>query len=139
MIELVAPPTHAEPADYRGPFEPVRPAIRGPVRIVECHRCEKTTIPDVVHLANADGMPLCPECTRHVGVALRRGLQALNQIAHVLRQPLAHPAASLVWDWRAALALAQPEEEYLLRTAAQLLADHVGYRPAGFRPTEISP
>lgn len=139
MNELVTPPTHGEPADYRGPFEPVRAAIRPTVRIVECHRCGETAIPDVVHLVDADGMPLCPDCTRHVGIALRRGLQALNQIAHVLRQPYAHPAASLVWDWRAALAIARPEEEQLLRAAAQLLADHVGYRPAGFRPTEIDP
>lgn len=138
MTELVAPPTHSEPADYRGPFEPVRPAIRGPVRIVECHRCENRAIPDLVHLVNADDEPLCPDCTRHVGVALRRGLLALNQIADLARRPGSHPAESLVWDWRAAMALAQPEEEYLLRAAAQLLADHVGYRPTGFRPSEIT-
>jgi hypothetical protein len=130
--------THSEPADYRGPFEPVRAAIRSTARIVECHRCEETVIPDVIHLVDADGMPLCPACTRLVGVALRRGLQALNQIAHVLRQPLAHSAASLVWDWRAALEVARPEEEQLLRAAAQLLADHVGYRPSGFTAKEIT-
>lgn len=138
MNQLTEIRTHGEPADYRGPFEPVRAAIRQAARIVECHRCEETAIPDMVHLVDADGIPLCPACTRLVGVALRRGLQALNQIAHILRQPEAHPAASLVWDWRAALAVAHPKEERLLRAAAQLLADHVGYRPAGFTAKEIT-
>lgn len=137
MNQLVAPRTHREPADYRGPFEPVRPAIRHTTRTTECHRCDEPTIPDLIHLADANGSPLCPDCTRHVGVALRRGLQALNQIAHMLRRPDAHPAASLVWDWRAALSVAHPTEEQLLMDAAQLLANHVGYRPTGFRPTEI--
>lgn len=138
MNRLTAITAYSEPADYRGPFEPVRAAVRSTARIVECHRCEETTIPDLVHLVDADGVPLCPACTRLTGVALRRGLQALNQIAHVLCQPLAHPAASLVWDWRAALEVAGPEEEYLLRAAAQLLAEHVGYRPAGFTAKEIT-
>lgn len=138
MSHLVTPPTHREPDDYRGPFEPVRPVIRHTVRIVECHRCEETAIPDFVHLVNADDMPLCPDCTRHVGVALRRGLLALNQIADLLHRPGSHPAESLVWDWRAALSVAHPAEEQLLMAAAQSLADHVGYRPPGFRPSEIT-
>lgn len=137
MSRLVAPPTHSTPADYLGPFEPVRPAIRSIAHITECHRCEESAVPDVVHLVDADGMPLCPDCTRLVGVALRRGLQALNLIAHAVRRPEAHPAASLVWDWRAALAIARPEEEQLLMDAARLLACYVGYRPPGFRPSEI--
>lgn len=137
MTEFVSPPTHREPDDYLGPFEPVRPAIRHTTRLAECHRCEESTIPDLVHLVDSSALPLCPDCTRLTGVALRRGLQALNQIAHLLHQPNAHPAASLVWDWRAALELARPEEAYLLQAAAQLLARHVGYRPAGFTPKEI--
>ncbi|MBR8638668.1 hypothetical protein KEF29_03480 [Streptomyces tuirus] len=129
MNELIEIKTHGEPTDYRGPFDPVRAAIRTAARVVECHRCEDTTIPDLVHLADREGAPLCPDCTRLVGVALRRGLLALNQLDHALRDPGLHPAASLVWDWQAALAIARPEEEYLLRAGAQLLADHVGYRP----------
>lgn len=124
MNQLIAIKTHGEPADYRGPFEPVRAAVRHTTRVAECHRCEETAIPDLVHLVDGDGLPLCPACTRYVGVALRRGLQALNQLAHALRQPGVHPAATLVWDWQAALAVARPEEERLLQSAARLLADH---------------
>lgn len=138
MTDLIAPPTHGEPADYRGAFEPVRAEIRRTTRTVECHRCEDSVIPDLVHLVDANGLPLCPDCTRLVGVALRCGLQALNLIAHAIRRPDAHPAASLVWDWRAALSVAHPAEEQLLMDAAQLLARHVGYQPSVFHPTEIS-
>ena len=137
MNRLIEIRTYSEPADYRGPFEPVRAAIRHTARVVECHRCEDTTIPDLVHLADGEGLPLCPDCTRLVGVALRRGLLALNQLAHALRDPGVHPAASLVWDWRAALTVARPEEEILLRAAAQLLADHVGYQPLSLAAREI--
>lgn len=126
MNHLIEIKTHGEPADHRGPFEPVRPAVRRTTRVAECHRCEESAIPDLVHLVDGDGMPLCPGCTRHVGVALRRGLQALNQLAHAARQPGVHPAESLVWDWRAALAIARPEEFQLLQSAAQLLAAHNG-------------
>lgn len=136
MNRLIEIKTHSEPADYRGPFDPVRAAIRTAVRVVECHRCEETVIPDLVHLADREGAPLCPGCTRLVGVALRRGLLALNQLAHALRDPGVHPAASLVWDWRAALSVARPEEEFLLRAAAQLLADHVGYQPLSLAAKE---
>jgi len=134
---LVSPPTHSEPADYRGPFDPVRAAIRSVARVTECHRCEEAAVPDVIHLVDADEMPLCPDCTRLVGVALRRGLQTLNLIAHAVRRPDAHPAAQLVWEWRAALAVACPAEEQLLMDAARLLARHVGYRMPNFRPPEI--
>lgn len=124
MNDLTDIRTNGEPADYRGPFEPVRAAIRRATRITECHRCEETAIPDLVHLVDGAGMPLCPSCTRYVGVGLRRGLQALNQLAHAVRQPGVHPAESLVLDWRAALAIARPEEASLLQSAAALLADH---------------
>lgn len=124
MNDLTEIRTSGEPADYRGPFEPVRASIRRATRIAECHRCDETAIPDLVHLVDGDGLPLCPGCTRYVGVALRRGLQALNQLADAVRQPGVHPAESLVWDWRAALAIARPEEARLLQAAAQLLADH---------------
>jgi hypothetical protein len=138
VSQLVTPKTHTEPADYRGPFDPVRAAIRTTGHSTWCHRCDESTIPDLVHLADIDGQPLCPACGRLLGVALRRGFLALNQLAHVLRQPSAHPAVVLVWDWRAALAISRPEEEFLLRSAAQLLAGHIGYRPPGFTPAEIT-
>lgn len=118
--------THGEPADYRGPFEPVRPAIRTTSRITECHRCGETAIPDVVHLVDSEGVPLCPGCTRHVGVALRRGIQVLNRIASSLTHPDMHPAEALVWELRAALAIARPEEQLLLQAAAQLIAGRKG-------------
>lgn len=138
MNQLTQIRTHGEPADYRGPFAPVRASIRTRVHIAECHRCDHSTIPDLVHLADADGLPLCPDCTRHVGIALRRGLLALNQLEHALRIPGLHPAASLVWDWRAALAIAHPEETQLLLTAAHLLADHVGYQPLRTAAREVA-
>ncbi|MET8978525.1 hypothetical protein ABZX85_23195 [Streptomyces sp. NPDC004539] len=137
MTRLIPPPTHSEPADYRGPFDPVRASIRSVARVTGCHRCEETAVPDVVHLVDADGTPLCPDCTRLVGVALRRGLQTLNLIAHAVRRPDVHPAASLVREWHAVLAVARPAEEQLLMDAARLLARHVGYRLPGFRPPEI--
>ena len=124
MNQLTAINTTGEPADYRGPFDPVRPAIRQTARAAECHRCGEYAIPDLIHLADRDGTPLCPDCTRHTGVALRRGLQALNQLAHAARQPGVHPAESLVWEWRAALAVARPEEQQLLQAAAAVIADH---------------
>lgn len=138
MNQLTQITTHGEPADYRGPFAPVRAAIRTRAHVTDCHRCDDTTIPDLVHLADENGLPLCPDCTRHVGVALRRGLLALNQLEHALRVPGLHPAASLVWDWRAALEIARPEEARLLLTAAQLLADHVGYQPLRTAAREVS-
>lgn len=122
MNQLADITPHREPADYRGPFEPVRAAVRDAARAVECHRCGEAAIPDLVHLVDGDGTPLCPSCTRHTGVALRRGLQALNQLAHAARQPGVHPAEPLVWEWRAALAVARPEEQQLLQAAAALLA-----------------
>ncbi|MFI8351254.1 hypothetical protein [Streptomyces sp. NPDC085596] len=127
-----------EPDDWRGPFDPVRAAIRREGRAVECHRCGEPCIPDLVHLADRDGWPLCPTCGRYLGVALRRGLLALNQLAHALVQPHVHPVESLVWDWRTALEAAHSEEDQLLRAAAQLLAAHVGYRPDGFTANEIT-
>jgi hypothetical protein len=126
MNQFTVIKTHGEPDDYRGPFEPVRAAVRQTTRISECHRCGETAIPDMVHLVDSDGMPLCPDCTRHVGVALRRGLQALNQIASSLTHPDMHPAEALVWELRAALAIARPEEQQLLQAAAQLLAGRKG-------------
>lgn len=126
MNPLTEIKTHGEPADYRGPFDPVRAAIRSTARIAECHRCGETAIPDVVHLVDSGDMPLCPDCTRHVGIALRRGIQALNQIASSLTRPDMHPADALVWELRAALAIARPEEQQLLQTAAQLLAGRKG-------------
>jgi hypothetical protein len=137
MNHLVTLKTHTEPGDYRGPFEPVTAAIRQTGRSAVCHRCDRLTIPDLVHLADAEGAPLCPDCTRRVNPALRRGLVALNQLAHALHQPNAHPAVLLVHNWRDALHLARPEEAALLQDAAQLLAAHIGYRPPGFRPAEI--
>ncbi|MFI8872414.1 hypothetical protein [Streptomyces sp. NPDC055243] len=124
MNQLIVIATRSEPADYRGPFEPVRAAVRITARATECHRCGEAAIPDLIHLADRDGMPLCPGCTRHTGVAMRRGLQALNQLAHAARQPGVHPAESLVWEWRTALAVARPEEQQLLQAAAALIADH---------------
>jgi hypothetical protein len=122
MNELTVLKVRREPEDYRGPFEPVRAAVQATARAVECHRCGESAVPDLVHLVDGDGTPLCPGCTRHVGVALRRGLQALNQLAQALRVPGVHPASHLVWDLRAALEIAGPEEEQLLRAAAELLA-----------------
>ncbi|MFE4818560.1 hypothetical protein ACFRFU_19435 [Streptomyces sp. NPDC056704] len=124
MNQLTDITPHGEPADYRGPFDSVRAAIRHAARATECHRCGEAAIPDLVHLVDGDGVPLCPDCTRHTGVALRRGLQALNQLAHAARRPGVHPAESLVWDWRAALAVARPEEQQLLQAAAALIASH---------------
>ncbi|MEV5140339.1 hypothetical protein AB0K71_05980 [Streptomyces syringium] len=138
MNHLVEITTHSEPSDYRGPFEPVRAAIRRGARNTPCHRCDNADIPDLVHLADANGSHLCPDCTRLVNPALRRGLQALNQLAHAINQPDAHPAVLLVRDWRSALTMARPGEAHLLRTAAQLLATHVGYRPPGFTAHEIA-
>ena len=129
--------THTEPPDYRGPFEPVRPAIRRSARPAACHRCDHDTIPDLVHLTDADSTPLCPTCTRHLNPALRRGLQALNQLAHALNRPDAHPAALLVRDWRSALTMARPEEAHLLDAAARLLADHIGYQPNSLTPRRL--
>jgi hypothetical protein len=116
--------TRSEPADYRGPFEPVRAAVRHTARAAGCHRCGESAIPDLIHLVDRDGDPLCPDCTRHTGVAMRRGLQALNQLAHAARQPGVHPAADLVRDWQTALAAARPEEQQLLQAAAALIANH---------------
>ncbi|MGW5477644.1 hypothetical protein [Streptomyces sp. NPDC004008] len=138
MNRLVALKTHSEPTDYRGPFEPVSAAIRQTGHSTPCHRCDHLTIPDLVHLADAEGAPLCPNCTRLVNPALRRGLLALNQLFHALHRPDAHPAVLLVNNWRSALELARPEEADLLTDAAQLLAAHIGYRPPGFRPSEIT-
>ncbi|MGW5123241.1 hypothetical protein ACWEQ7_04100 [Streptomyces sp. NPDC004069] len=137
MNQLVAPPTHSEPDDYRGPFEPVRAVVahRAPDW---CHRCDNTADPHLVHLVNTDDLPLCRNCLQHLNPPLRRGLEALNRLARALDQPRAYPATYLVDEWRAALDLARPEEAYLLQTAAQLLARHVGYRPPGFRPSEIT-
>jgi hypothetical protein len=136
--QLITLKTHTEPADYRGPFDPVQAAIRHTGRSTPCHRCEDATIPDLVHLADADDQPLCPTCARLLCVALRRGLLALNQLENALRHPQAHPAATLVWDWRAALEIARPEEKRLLQIAAQLLAEHIGYQPPGFTAAEIA-
>jgi hypothetical protein len=124
MNPLINLPAHGEPADYRGPFEPVRAAVRQTARAAECHRCGEAAIPDLIHLVDRDGDPLCPDCTRHTGVAMRRGLQALNQLAHAARQSGVHPAADLVRDWQTALAAARPEEQQLLLAAAALIADH---------------
>ncbi|MBH1939149.1 hypothetical protein I5Q34_33655 [Streptomyces sp. AV19] len=129
MTTLVTIKTHSEPADHRGPFEPVRAAIRHSARSTPCHRCDEAVIPDLVHLASAGNLPLCPACTRLVGPALRRGLQALNQLAHAINRHDAHPAVFLVRDWRSALTMARPEEARLLHEAARLLADNVGYTP----------
>lgn len=126
---FVTPRTPTEPADYRGPFEPVRAAIRHGSRRAWCHRCERDAMPDLVHLADTDGQPLCPDCTRLLNPTLRRGLQALNQLAHTLIRPDAHPTARLTQDWHAALDMARPDEQGLLLEAARLLAERVGYRP----------
>lgn len=138
MNDLTIIRTHTEPADYLGPFDPVRIAVSTTACAADCHRCGRDAIPDLVHLVDGNGAPLCPGCTRLVGVGLRRGLLALNKLAHALRQPHAHPAASLVHDWRDALAIARPEEEYLLRAAAQLLAAHVGRSPHAAATKEIA-
>lgn len=137
MTRLVAPPTHREPADYRGPFEPVQAAVshRG---TDWCHRCDDIADPHLIHLVDADNLPLCRSCLQHLNPPLRRGLEALNRLARALQQPHAYRGFDLVREWRDALELAKPEEAYLLQTAAQLLAHHVGYRPDGFRPTEIT-
>lgn len=124
MNHLTEIGARTEPADYRGPFDPVRAAIRQIARAVECHRCGECEIPDLIHLVDRDGAPLCPGCTRHTGVALRRGLQALNRLTHAARQPGVHPAEPLVWEWQTALAAARPEEQQLLQAAAALIAEH---------------
>ncbi|MEU5580985.1 hypothetical protein ABZ791_30375 [Streptomyces huasconensis] len=124
MNELTTLAARSEPGDCRGPFEPVRPAVRQSTRATECHRCGEAAIPDLIHLVDRDGDPLCPTCIRHTGVAIRRGLQALNQLAHAARQPGVHPAQSLVWEWQTALAAARTEEQQLLRAAAALIASH---------------
>ncbi|MFF9309976.1 hypothetical protein ACF1BS_03605 [Streptomyces sp. NPDC014748] len=138
MNDLTPIRTHSEPDDYLGPFDPVRAAASATARAADCHRCGRDAIPDLVHLVDGDGAPLCPDCTRLVGVGLRRGLLALNQLADALRQPHVHPVASLVWDWHAALAIARPEEEHLLRSAAQLLAAHLGHNAHAEATKEIT-
>ncbi|WP_439947232.1 hypothetical protein [Streptomyces sp. BBFR109] len=137
MNHLVAPPTHRDPEDYRGPFEPVRAAV-GHRATSWCHRCDDTADPHFVHLVNADDLPLCRRCLQHLNPPLRRGLEALNRLSRVLNQPSAYRGVDLVSEWRWAHRLARPEEAYLLQTAAQLLARHLGYRPPGFRPSEIT-
>lgn len=137
MNRLVTPRTHSEPADYRGPFEPVR-AVVGHRSTDWCHRCEDIAHPQLVHLVNAENLPLCRTCQRYLNPPLRRGLEALNRLSQVLDQPRAYRAVDLVGEWRADLELSRPEEEQLLMDAARLLARHVGYRPPGFKPSEIT-
>lgn len=44
MNQLVTPKSHTEPADYRGPFDPVRAAIRTTGHSTWCHRCDESTV-----------------------------------------------------------------------------------------------